>query len=160
MTSTRISVMEWIIPAIGVRPPFLILAAVLAMAPVAGIPPKKAEPILPNPCAISSMLERWCELIILSATTQDNNDSIAANIAIVKPSGKAFLTVVKLMCAVWKTGSLLLIVYRSPIVLTFNPINLTNNILTIIAISEPGIFSLIRGQITRMIRLISPTIRA
>lgn len=34
------SVMEWTIPAIGVRPPFFTLAAVLAIAPVAGIPPK------------------------------------------------------------------------------------------------------------------------
>ena len=30
------SVTEWTIPATGVRPPFLILAAVLAIAPVAG----------------------------------------------------------------------------------------------------------------------------
>ena len=37
------SVMEWTIPAIGVRPPFLIFAAVRAIAPVAGIPPKRAE---------------------------------------------------------------------------------------------------------------------
>ena len=48
-TSTRTRRMACTIPAIGVLPPFLIFAAVLAMAPVAGIPPKRAEPILPTP---------------------------------------------------------------------------------------------------------------
>ena len=42
--------MQWAIPAIGVRPPLRTLAAVLAMAPVAGIPPKKPEKIFPRPC--------------------------------------------------------------------------------------------------------------
>ncbi len=79
-------------PAIGVRPPFLILAAVLAIAPVAGIPPNSADPMLPIPCATSSILERCLELIILSATTQDNRDSIAARMAIVNASGRIPLT--------------------------------------------------------------------
>ena len=48
-TSTMTSVTEWTIPATGVRPPFLILAAVLAIAPVAGIPPNSADAILPAP---------------------------------------------------------------------------------------------------------------
>ena len=39
----------WTIPAIGVRPPFLTFAAVLAIAPVAGIPPKRPENIFPTP---------------------------------------------------------------------------------------------------------------
>lgn len=39
------SVMLCTIPAIGVRPPFFTLAAVRAMAPVAGIPPKRPEKI-------------------------------------------------------------------------------------------------------------------
>ena len=59
------------------------MAAVLAMAPVAGIPPKHAEPILATPCATSSMLERCFDAIILSATTADKSDSIPANTAIV-----------------------------------------------------------------------------
>ena len=74
-------------PAIGVRPPFLMLAAVRAMAPVAGIPPNRAEPILPAPCAISSILERCLLLIIESATTQDSKLSIPANTAMVKALG-------------------------------------------------------------------------
>ena len=48
-TRTMTSVMECTIPAIGVRPPFLMLAAVLAIAPVAGIPPNSADAILPAP---------------------------------------------------------------------------------------------------------------
>ena len=34
----------------GVRPPFFTLAAVRAMAPVAGMPPNRADAILPAPC--------------------------------------------------------------------------------------------------------------
>ena len=52
------SVSECTIPAMGVRPPFLILVAVRAIAPVAGIPPKIEEKILAVPCATSSILER------------------------------------------------------------------------------------------------------
>ena len=47
--STRTSTIACTIPATGVLPPFLMLAAVLAIAPVAGIPPKRAEPMLPTP---------------------------------------------------------------------------------------------------------------
>ena len=65
----------------------MILAAVLAMAPVAGIPPNKAEAILPAPCATSSILELCFELTIPSATTQDKSDSTAARIAMVMASG-------------------------------------------------------------------------
>ena len=39
----------YLMPATGVLPPFLMLAAVLAMAPVAGIPPKHADAMLPKP---------------------------------------------------------------------------------------------------------------
>ena len=48
-TSTSTNVIECTIPAMGVRPPFLMLAAVRAMAPVAGIPPNRAEAIFPAP---------------------------------------------------------------------------------------------------------------
>ena len=57
-------------PAMGVRPPAFTLAAVRAMAPVAGMPPKSTEAMLPTPWATSSMLARWCPLIIESATTE------------------------------------------------------------------------------------------
>ncbi len=52
------SVAAWIRPATGVRPPFLTLVAVRAMAPVAGIPPKSGEAMFATPCATSSMLLR------------------------------------------------------------------------------------------------------
>ena len=42
------------IPATGVLPPFFTLAAVRAIAPVAGIPPKRADIIFPIPCPINS----------------------------------------------------------------------------------------------------------
>ena len=89
-TNTMTNVMECTIPAIGVFPPFLILAAVLAIAPVAGIPPNKADAIFPAPCATSSISERCFPLIIPSATTQESNDSMAANTAMVSAFGSAF----------------------------------------------------------------------
>lgn len=51
-TSRRITACT--IPTTGVLPPFLMLAAVLAIAPVAGIPPKQTDAMLPMPCATSS----------------------------------------------------------------------------------------------------------
>ena len=38
-------------PATGVRPPFLTLVAVRAIAPVAGMPPKRPDAMLAMPCA-------------------------------------------------------------------------------------------------------------
>ena len=64
------------IPAIGVLPPFFTFVAVLAMAPVAGIPPNNADAILPTPCPINSILERCLLPIIPSDITQDSKDSI------------------------------------------------------------------------------------
>ena len=109
-TSTSTSTTECTIPAMGVRPPFLMLVAVLAMAPVAGIPPNNAEPILPIPCATSSILDLCFDPIILSATTQDNKDSIAASTAMVKPSEISPATTEKLILGICKAGRLLLIV--------------------------------------------------
>src|SRR2546427_8531167 len=37
------SVTEWVMPATGVRPPFLTFVAVRAIAPVAGIPPNSGR---------------------------------------------------------------------------------------------------------------------
>ena len=48
-SSMIVRVTQCVIPAIGVRPPFLTFAAVLAIAPVAGIPPKSPEKIFPSP---------------------------------------------------------------------------------------------------------------
>ena len=82
-------------PATGVRPPFFTFAAVRAIAPVAGIPPKNAEPIFAAPCATSSIFERCFEPIIPSATTQDSSDSTAASTAIVNALGRSALTLAK-----------------------------------------------------------------
>jgi hypothetical protein len=78
------NVIEWTIPATGVRPPFLTFVAVRAMAPVAGIPPKIDENILAVPCATSSIFDLWLPPIIPSETTADNNDSIPPSKAMVK----------------------------------------------------------------------------
>jgi len=56
-TSTSKRTMAWTIPERGDLPPFFTFAAVLAIAPVAGIPPKNPTKILPVPSAISSVLE-------------------------------------------------------------------------------------------------------
>ena len=42
-TKIMLKVIQCVIPAIGVRPPFLTFAAVRAIAPVAGIPPNRPE---------------------------------------------------------------------------------------------------------------------
>ena len=46
-------------PATGVRPPDLMLAAVRAIAPVAGRPPNRPDARLAMPWPTSSWLERW-----------------------------------------------------------------------------------------------------
>jgi hypothetical protein len=74
-------------PAIGVRAPDLMLVAVRAIAPVAGIPPNKGEAMLATPCATSSQLERWRVPAMPSAITAERSDSIAASSAIVNASG-------------------------------------------------------------------------
>ena len=48
-TKIMLKVIQCVIPAIGVRPPFLTFAAVRAIAPVAGIPPNRPEKIFPSP---------------------------------------------------------------------------------------------------------------
>ena len=91
-------------PAMGVRPPAFTLAAVRAMAPVAGMPPKSTEAMLPTPWATSSMLARWCPLIIESATTQDSSDSMAARMAMVTPLANWSRNSSKLKWGIWKVG--------------------------------------------------------
>ena len=63
---------------------FFTLAAVRAIAPVAGIPPKRADIIFPIPCPINSAFDLCLLPIIPSETTAESKDSIAASIAIVK----------------------------------------------------------------------------
>src|SRR5665213_1306425 len=72
----------------GVRPPFLTVGAVLAMAPVAGIPPNMGDTQLAMPWATSSILDLWLPPIIPSATTAQSKDSMAASMATVIAEGK------------------------------------------------------------------------
>ena len=74
-------------PATGLVPPARTFVAVLAIVPVAHIPPNRAVPILATPCAISSIFERWRRPVIPSATTAERSDSIAPRKAIVAASG-------------------------------------------------------------------------
>ena len=65
-------------PATGVRPPFLTFVAVRAIAPVAGMPPKRPAAMFAMPWPTSSTLD-LCRLPIMpSATTAESSDSIAA----------------------------------------------------------------------------------
>ena len=82
-------------PAIGVRPPLLMFVIVRAIAPVAGIPPKKGTTTFATPCAISSVFELCLSPITPSATIAESKLSIAPNIAIVNAEGNSFCISVK-----------------------------------------------------------------
>jgi len=69
------------------------LVAVLAIAPVAGIPPNNGVTIFAVPCAINSIFDRCLPPIIPSATTAERRDSIAARSAIVVAGLIKFLIV-------------------------------------------------------------------
>ena len=77
-------------PATGVLPPLLMLVIVRAIAPVAGIPPKKGTTTFATPCAMSSVLELCLSPITPSATMADSRDSMAPSMAIVNAEGKSF----------------------------------------------------------------------
>ena len=133
------------------------LAAVRAIAPVAGMPPNNADAIFPAPCATNSISERCFPLIMPSATTQESRDSIAASTAMVNAFGTAAFTVSKVTDGRWKDGSALLMVYRFPMVDTFNGRNCTINIPAMTAIRDPGIFLKTIGDTIRIARLTAPT---
>ena len=100
---------------------------------------------------------------MLSATTQESRDSMAAKIAIVKASGRTFCTVVRENVGSEIDGSLLEISYRSPIVLTSRCRPATAALPAITAIREAGIRFKKPGSIgqkIRMARLRMPTISA
>ena len=109
-TSTRSSTIECTMPATGLLPPLLMLAAVLAMAPVAGMPPNSAEPMLPMPWAMSSVSGRCLSPVMPSATTQDSSDSMAARMAMVTALGNMARIIPKEMEWMCRVGSLLLTV--------------------------------------------------
>ena len=74
----------WMTPDILETAPDLILVAVRAIAPVAGIPPKNGVTIFAIPCPISSLLLLCFVPDMASATTAESNDSIPPNTAIAK----------------------------------------------------------------------------
>jgi hypothetical protein len=71
----------------GERPPNLKFEAVRAIAPVAGMPPKKGVSRLPMPRAINSESGSCRVRAMPSATTAESSDSMAASIAMVKALG-------------------------------------------------------------------------
>ena len=140
-------------PESGDFPPFLTFAAVLAIAPVAGMPPKKPTNILLAPSAISSVLELCLSFIILSETTQDSKDSIPASNAIVNALGNKESILSPVMVGRVKVGNCEEIVYSEPIVFVLIIGIRQTNEPNKTAIKEPGIFLEIFGQ---TIKTISP----
>ena len=116
------------------------MAAVRAIAPVAGIPPKRADIIFPIPCPINSAFDLCLLPIIPSETTAESRDSIAASIAIVKAGNIISRTKENDNDGIEKLGSPDLIVYKSPIVFTGNLQYATKSVVTKIATNDPGIF--------------------
>ena len=114
--SMRRSTTAWTMPATGVRPPLLILVIVLAMAPVAGIPPKIGVTILAMPRAMSSVLELCLALIIPSATVAESRDSMAPSAAMVMAIGKRFFTASQSRAGISAFGRLALMENLSPMV--------------------------------------------
>ena len=81
-------------PARGVRAPLLTLAAVRAMTPEQGMPPKMIDAMLAIPCAISSQLLLCRPPIIPSATTAQRSDSTEQKNAMVVASGTSVTALV------------------------------------------------------------------
>ena len=91
-------------PATGVFAPERTLVAVLAIAPVAGMPPKSGVTMLAMPCATSSMFDRWRLPIMPSDTTAESKDSTAPSIAMVKAGPTNPVTCVTERCGITGCG--------------------------------------------------------
>ena len=104
-SSIIVSVTQCVIPAIGVRPPFRTFAAVLAIAPVAGIPPNSPEKIFPSPWPISSAFDLCVSPIIPSETTAESSDSIAASTAMVNAGESICCTSFIDITGTWNLGN-------------------------------------------------------
>ena len=131
------------IPAIGVRPPLLILVIVRAMAPVAGIPPKMGEAMLAIPCPISSVFELWWSPITPSATVADSSDSMAPSTAIVTAGPTNPLIVSHVSSGTTAPGRVELMLKRSPMVSmvvtpAYSLSSRATMVMRIIATNEPG----------------------
>ena len=124
--------------------------AVRAIAPVAGMPPKRGDAMFAIPCPISSVLESCFPPVIPSATTALKRDSIAARTAMDTAVGKSILIVFKEKSGNWGAGRVFGITKCSlpsanvPIVSVFNEQNLSRRIDATVArirtIKLPGIF--------------------
>ena len=133
------------------------------MAPVAGMPPKSAEPIFAMPCAISSILERCFEPIILSATTAERSDSTPARNAMVTAfeSCPLMFSKVNIVKSTLNGGRPAgMSANCLPIVLTSRWNTSTITAVTITAMKDPGIFLKKMGHTMRMTRAIAPTMTA
>ena len=152
-----VRVMQCVIPAIGVRPPLRTLAAVLAIAPVAGIPPNRPEKIFPSPCPISSALDLWVSPIIPSATTAERRDSIAARTAMVNAGEIICCTSSMVIEGTWKAGNAeFSCPYTLPMVLTGSFAKYAIAVVTTIATKDPGILSVIFVQRSMMAMAATP----
>ena len=87
------STTAWTIPVTGDFPPLLMLAIVLASAPVAGIPPNMGVTIFAIPCPISSVLVSCFFPVTPSATIAARRDSPAHSTAMVKAGDTSPMTV-------------------------------------------------------------------
>ena len=143
----RRSTTAWIRPVTGDLPPLLMLAIVLARAPVAGIPPNIGVMMFAIPCPISSVFELCLLPVAPSATMAARSDSIAQRMAIVKAGETSPLIVSKSNSGATgfgigrpfaSSGNL------EPMVAKSTPANLPRRTDTTVpnisAISEPGIF--------------------
>src|SRR2546428_2944598 len=140
----------------GDAAPFLILVAVRAIAPVAGMPPKRGVTILAIPCPMSSRLLLCLLPDMPSATTADNKDSIPPSMAITNAGGSNSFIFSKENCGRVSVGSMLGIAPKVvPIVAIFPLKNKVAAILeTSSATKEAGILGKILGNAIRMARLI------
>ena len=106
----------WTMPATGVRPPLLIFVIVLAIAPVAGIPPKSGEQRFAMPCPMSSWFESWRRPVTPSATVAESNDSMAPSTAMVRAGCTSCFTPSHVNTGTAADGSSARMLKRSPIV--------------------------------------------
>ena len=87
------STAAWMRPVTGLFPPLLMLAIVLARAPVAGIPPKRGVTMFAIPCPMSSVFALCCFPVAPSATMAARSDSMAQRMAMVNAGETSPLTV-------------------------------------------------------------------
>ena len=152
------SVTEWVMPATGVRPPFLTFVAVRAIAPVAGIPPNSGDAMFATPCATSSMLERCRPPIMPSDTTAERSDSTAPSRAIVNAGPMSAGSCASVMAGSAGRGSAALMTpNRVPIVSTGRCSSCTRAVVTMRATNGLGMRRLNRGQATMMARVSTET---